>query len=139
MTHPRPKYIAFVCVENANRSQMAEAFARHFGGAQVLAYSAGTQPAACVNPKAVAAMRELGIDLSAHRPKPPEALPQVEFDVVVSMGCGDRCPSLRAKAFEDWPIPDPKKLPPEAFNAVRDEIARRVRDLIQRLCTEASG
>lgn len=119
----------FVCVENSNRSQMAEAFARLAG---VEAYSAGSLPSGKVNSKAVAAMRELGYDLTAHQSKSLDDLPDVEFDVAVTMGCGDACPKLRATRREDWNIPDPKDLPPEEFRKVRDLIAAKVRELFAR-------
>jgi arsenate reductase len=118
----------FVCVENSNRSQMAEAFARLAG---VEAYSAGSRPSGRVNPKAIAAMAELGYDLSAHHSKSLDDLPDVEFDFAVTMGCGDACPHLRAAHREDWQIPDPKAMPPEQFREVRDLIARKVSELCQ--------
>lgn len=125
--------VAFVCVENACRSQMAEAFARMSGGPGVEAYSAGSQGGAGVNPRAVAAMAELGYDLTSHTSKPLSALPDVTFDVAVTMGCGDACPVLNCRRREDWDLPDPKHLDPDAFRAVRDEIGRRVRALLEGL------
>jgi protein-tyrosine-phosphatase len=119
----------FVCVENSNRSQMAEAFARLTG---VEAYSAGSRPSGKVNTKAIESMRELGYDLSAHHSKSLAELEGVEFDVAVTMGCGDECPNLRAARREDWQIPDPKELPPEQFREVRDLIAAKVQDLVAR-------
>src|SRR5688572_19237051 len=100
--------ILFVCVENANRSQMAEAFARLHGGDDVEAFSAGSRPSGMVNPRAVEFMREVGIDLSQNRSKSLSEFSATEFDVVVGMGCGDDgCPSVRAKRREEWAIPDP--------------------------------
>ena len=122
-----PKRLLFVCVENANRSQMAEAFARMLGGPAVEAYSAGSRPSGVVNPKAVAAMAELGYDLAAHGSKSLDDLPDVPFDFVATMGCGDACPLVRAGQRADWQIPDPKHLPPEEFRAVRDLIRDKVR------------
>jgi protein-tyrosine-phosphatase len=116
----------FVCVENSNRSQMAEAFARLAG---IEAYSAGSRPSGKVNPKAVESMREVGYDLSSHQSKGLADLPDVEFDVAVTMGCGDQCPNLRAKRREDWQIPDPKELPPDEFRKVRDAIAFKIQAL----------
>ena len=116
----------FVCVENANRSQMAEAFARIHGGPNVEASSAGSKPSGCVNPKAVEAMRRVGYDLTRHRSISLDELPEVEFDVVVTMGCGDACPNVRAAHREDWQIPDPARLPETEFNAVRDLIESKV-------------
>jgi arsenate reductase len=123
----RMKRVVFVCVENSNRSQMAEAFARLLGGVE--AYSAGTRPSGQVNPKAVAAMRELGYDLSTHRSKSLEDLPDVAFDAAVTMGCGDACPDLQASHREDWSIPDPKTMSPQEFRAVRDLIKAKVTEL----------
>ena len=121
------KRVLFVCVENANRSQMAEAFARILGGKSVEAYSAGSHPSGKVNPKAVEAMRELGYDLSIHGSKSLDELPDVAFDFVATMGCGDACPMVRAKQRADWSIPDPKHLPPDEFRVVRDLIQDKVR------------
>jgi arsenate reductase (thioredoxin) len=122
--------LLFVCVENSNRSQMAEAFARIHGGENIEAYSAGSQPSGEVNPKAIAAMREVGYDLSKHKSKSLDDIPQVEYDFVATMGCGDACPFVRAKQREDWQIPDPKTRPPADFNEVRDLIEQKVRDVL---------
>jgi protein-tyrosine-phosphatase len=127
---PAPLRLLFVCVENSNRSQMAEAFARIHGGPGVEPASAGSRPSGRINPKAIDAMREVGYDLAAHRSKALSELPDVEYDVVVTMGCGDACPLVRAKRRLDWQIPDPRELPPEEFRAVRDLIERRVRELL---------
>jgi protein-tyrosine-phosphatase len=112
---------------------MAEAFARMLGGSAVAAYSAGSRPSGVVNPKAVAAMRELGYDLSAHGSKSLDDLPDVEFDFVATMGCGDACPLVRTKLRADWSIPDPKHLPPDEFRAIRDVIRDQVQDALQAL------
>lgn len=125
--------LLFVCVENANRSQMAEAFARMLGGAAVEAYSAGSRPSGIVNPKAIAAMLELGYDLSTHGSKSLDELPDVEFDVVATMGCGDSCPLVRAQRRVDWVIPDPKHLPPDEFRTVRDLIQQKVQTVLAEL------
>ena len=127
------KRVLFVCVENANRSQMAEAFARILGGPAIDAYSAGSRPSGTVNPKAVEVMRELGYDLSAHGSKSLDELPEVEFDFVVTMGCGDACPMVRAQQRADWSIPDPKHLPPDEFLAVRDLIRGKVQATLEAL------
>ena len=124
------KRFLFVCIENSNRSQMAEAFARMIGGDEVEAYSAGSAPSGRVHPSAVAALEEVGYDLGEHESKSLRDLPDVEFDVAVTMGCGDACPMIRAKRREDWSIPDPGDLAPPEFRLVRDEIASRVRDLL---------
>jgi arsenate reductase (thioredoxin) len=128
-----PKRILFVCVENSNRSQMAEAFARMHGSDTVEAFSAGSRPSGHVNPKAIEFMREKGYDLSAHQSKGLTDLPDFEFDVVVGMGCGDACPMVRGRQREEWNIPDPKNLLAAEFRAVRDEIETRVHELLRRL------
>ena len=123
------KRVLFVCIENSNRSQMAEAFARMHGGDAVEALSAGSRPSGRINPKAVRFMRELGYDLASHASK---SLQQVggEFDAVVTMGCGDECPWIPARRREDWALPDPKDLEDDGYRAVRDEIGARVRALL---------
>lgn len=127
------KHVLFVCIENSNRSQMAEAFARIYGGPDVVAYSAGSKPSGRVNPKAVEAMREVGYDLARHGSKSLSSIPDVTYDVVVTMGCGDSCPFVAAKRREDWQIPDPREMPPEQFRQVRDLIADKVKDLMREL------
>jgi protein-tyrosine-phosphatase len=122
------KRVVFVCVENSNRSQMAEAFARLSGGVE--AYSAGSRPSGRVNPKAIEAMQELGYDLSVHQSKSLDDLPNVEFDAAITMGCGDECPFIKTDRREDWGIPDPKELPPDEFRKIRDLIGDRVRALL---------
>jgi len=128
------KKLLFVCVENSNRSQMSQAFATIHGGDNVEAYSAGSKPSGIVNPKAIAAMKELGYDLSTHDSK---SLQEVEayapFDAVVTMGCGDACPWMPAKQFIDWQIPDPKHMEPKEFNEIRDMISEKVKALIHSL------
>jgi protein-tyrosine-phosphatase len=128
-----PKRILFVCIENANRSQMAQAFARLHGGGAVEAFSAGSRPSGRVNPKAIAAMSELGYDLSTHRSKSLDDLPDVEFDAAVTMGCGDACPMVKAKHRFDWQIPDPREMEPAQFNEVRDLIGAKVKELLASL------
>jgi arsenate reductase len=117
----------FVCVENSNRSQMAEAFARMAG---IEAYSAGSRPSGKVNPKAIEAMREVGYDLSTHYSQSLDDLPDVPFDFAVTMGCGDQCPNLKAARREDWEIPDPKNMEPDQFRGVRDMIREKVDALV---------
>jgi protein-tyrosine-phosphatase len=109
------KRVIFVCVENSNRSQMAEAFARIHGAGTFEAFSAGSRPSGRVNPKAVAAMKELGYDLGMHTSKGLYGFRGQEFDAAVTMGCGDECPLVRAKRRLEWRIPDPKDMPPERF------------------------
>ena len=127
------KPVLFVCVENSNRSQMAEAFARIHGHGRFEAYSAGSQPSGRINPAAIQSMAELGYDLSTHRSQSLDAIPRFEFAAVVTMGCGDSCPAVTAGRREDWEIPDPKSMPPEQFREIRDHIETRVRDLLTRL------
>lgn len=125
------KKVVFVCIENSNRSQMAQAFANMQGGVE--AFSAGSRPSGKVNPKAVEAMKELGYDLSVHHSKSLDDLPDVAFDAAVTMGCGDECPLLRASRRIDWQIPDPKAMAPEEFRKVRDTIREKVHELILEL------
>ena len=125
------KKLLFVCIENSNRSQMSQAFAKMLGGENVEAYSAGSKPSGVVNPKAIAAMKELGYDLSKHESKSLKDVEQfAPFDAIVTMGCGDACPWMRAKKFIDWEIPDPKNMGPAEFNNVRDLIGDKVKSLL---------
>jgi arsenate reductase (thioredoxin) len=128
------KKLLFVCIENSNRSQMSQAFAIINGGGSVEAYSAGSKPSGIVNPKAIAAMQELGYDLSTHDSKSlDEVKAFAPFDAVVTMGCGDACPWMPAKQFIDWQIPDPKHMEPKEFNEVRDFIQGKVKELLKQL------
>jgi protein-tyrosine-phosphatase len=123
----------FVCVENSNRSQMAEAFARMHGGGRVDAMSAGSRPSGRINPKAIEAMKELGYELTTHASKGLEAFNGMAVDVAVTMGCGDECPLVLAARREDWQIPDPRAMSPEEFRGVRDLIRRKVVELLDSL------
>ena len=127
------KHLLFVCVENANRSQMAEAFARIHGGPGVGAHSAGSRPSGKVNAKAVEAMAERGYDLGLHGSKSLAEIPAVEYDAVVTMGCGDACPFVQTKRREDWQIPDPREMGPVEFRQVRDLIEGKVKELLATL------
>ena len=127
------KRVLFVCVENSCRSQIAEAVARMHGAGVVEPFSAGSSPSGQVNPKAVESMRELGYDLSRHNSKSISDIPAIEYDVAVTMGCGDACPTVRARKREDWNIPDPKALPPDEFRKVRDLIEQKVKALLASL------
>src|SRR6516162_8918491 len=130
MTGPLPR-VLFVCVENSNRSQMAEAFARLHGGGKVEAYSAGSRPSGRVNPRAVEFMKEVGYDLTRHHSKALADLPAGEYEVVVGMGCGDEgCPLVNAKRREEWGVPDPKEMPPAQYRQVRDMIEAKVKELL---------
>lgn len=124
----------FVCVENSCRSQMAQAFAIMAG---IEALSAGSKPSGVVHPKAIASMAALGYDLSTHESTSVGELPDLSFDLVVTMGCGDACPNVAARAREDWEIPDPKHLDTEAFAEVRDQIARELAAAVRRLHEDA--
>lgn len=128
-----PVRIIFVCVENSNRSQMAEAFAHAHGGDLVEAFSAGSRPSGRVNPKAVEAMKEVGYDLATHTSKGLEDFNGQEFDAAVTMGCGDECPLVVAKRRVDWNIPDPKELSPDQFREIRNLIEKRVVELLRSL------
>lgn len=125
--------VLFVCVENSNRSQMAEAFARMHGKGRVEPYSAGSRPSGRVNPRAIAAMQARGYDLTTHRSTGLLDIPAGEWEAVVTMGCGDECPFVPAKLRDDWALPDPRAMEPAEFNLVADEIERRVLDLLGRL------
>jgi arsenate reductase len=131
--------VLFVCVENSNRSQMAQAFATMYGGDKVEALSAGSKPKGIVNPKAIAAMKELGYDLGTHTSKSVEQYNGQEIDAAVTMGCGDACPLVKAKHRYDWQIPDPRDMPPEEFNKVRDLIGAKVKDLLKELGVETTA
>ena len=128
---PEKKKILFVCIENSNRSQMAEALAKIYGEETIEAYSAGSFPSGKINSKAIDAMNELGYDLSTHHSKSLEEVKQFSpFDAVITMGCGDACPWMPAKQFVDWDIPDPKKMSEEDFRKTRDIIEERVKELL---------
>jgi protein-tyrosine-phosphatase len=127
------KKVLFVCVENSNRSQMAEAFARIHGTGKVEACSAGSKPSGRVNPKAIEAMGELGYDLTTHASKGLDGFNGQEVEVAVTMGCGDECPLVHAKDRVDWQIPDPRDMTPDEFRRVRDLIEAKVKQLIASL------
>ena len=122
--------VLFVCVHNAGRSQMAAGFLRHLAGDRVRVLSAGTQPADEVNPVAVAAMAEAGVDLTAATPEVLREDAVRESDVVVTMGCGDECPFFPGKRYEDWPLDDPAGQGIEAVRPIRDQIRGRVEALL---------
>lgn len=127
------KNILFVCIENSNRSQMAQAFAIIHGRDTVNAYSAGSKPSGVINPKAVAAMKELGYDLTTHQSKSLAAIPDIHYDYVITMGCGDSCPWVKAQHREDWNIPDPKQMNESDFRQVRRLIEEKVIELLGRI------
>jgi arsenate reductase (thioredoxin) len=103
------------------------------GGGAVEAYSSGSSPSGRVNPRAIEFMKEKGYDLSTHVSKSLTEIPDGEYDAAITMGCGDNCPTVRARLREDWGIPDPKELPPEEFRRVRDRIEQKVKDLLARV------
>ncbi|HEX6230554.1 MAG TPA: arsenate reductase ArsC [Actinomycetota bacterium] len=125
--------VLFVCVHNAGRSQMAAALLDHHAGGRVHVRSAGSDPADRVNPAVVAAMEEMGIDLSRELPKPLTDQDVRAADVVVTMGCGDACPVYPGKRYLDWELPDPSGKSLEEVRPIRDEIDRRIRSLLEEL------
>jgi len=133
MTNGSTPRVMFLCVHNAGRSQMAAAWMRHLGGDQVEVFSGGSEPAESVNQAAVAAMAEVGIDISAEIPQPwaDEIIRAV--DIVITMGCGDTCPVFPGKRYVDWELEDPSGKDLEAVRPIRDEIERRVRALLSEL------
>lgn len=122
--------ILFVCVHNAGRSQMAAGFLRQLAGDRVEVLSAGSEPAMAVNPLAVRAMSEVGIDIAGEEPKLLRDAAVREADVVITMGCGDACPIYPGKRYEDWTLEDPAGKEIEEVRPIRDEIERRIRLLI---------
>lgn len=130
------KRVLFVCVENANRSQMTEGFARLHGGGGLEVSSAGSRPRGSLNPKAIRFMAERGIDLTTHDSKSLDDV-NGEFDAVITMGCGDDCPWLPAKRREDWALPDPRDMDDDGYRRVRDEIEMRALALLQSLGVKA--
>lgn len=122
--------VLFLCTHNAGRSQMALGFFRHLAGDRAVAWSGGSDPGRTVNPAAVAVMAEAGIDISDAHPKRWTEAQVRAADVVVSMGCGDACPVVPGRRYEDWELPDPAGLDVDAVRPIRDEIERRVRGLL---------
>lgn len=128
--------VLFVCVHNAGRSQMAAGWLRHLAGDKVTVYSGGSEPAETVNPAAVAAMAEFGIDIGDHVPRLFTIESVRAADVVVTMGCGDTCPIFPGKRYEDWPLDDPAGQGVDAVRPIRDEIRQRVENLLVELGIE---
>ncbi len=131
------KNVLFVCVENAGRSQMAEALARLHAGDALEPHSAGSKPSGIINPAAIAVMAELSYDLTAHRSKSLADIAGLEYDAVVTMGCGDACPFVPAKRRFDWHIPDPKGKAIDEVRRIRDLIDTKVRELEHALAATA--
>lgn len=130
MTESTRPTVLFVCVHNAGRSQMAAGYLQHLAGDRIQVLSAGSQPADQVNPAAVAAMAEDGVDIAAEQPKVLTTAAVQESDVVITMGCGDECPYFPGKRYEDWRLDDPAGQGIEAVRPIRDEIKARVQALI---------
>ena len=122
--------VLFVCVHNAGRSQMAAGWLRHLAGDRVEARSAGSEPADQINPAAVEAMREVGIDITGQVPKELEYATAQDSDVIITMGCGDACPIFPGKRYEDWTLADPDGKGMEAVRPIRDEIKTRIEKLL---------
>jgi len=131
--------VLFVCVHNAGRSQMAAALLRHLAGDRIEVRSAGSEPAEEINPVAAAAMAELGVDITAAKPKVITSDAVRTSDIVITMGCGDACPYFSGVSYRDWKLPDPAGQPLAAVRAIRDDIAHRVRALITELLPTATA
>lgn len=129
----RPPVILFLCVHNAGRSQMAAAYAREIGGEKVVIYSAGSAPGETLNPSVVAAMGEVGIDISHEAPKKLTDEMAKDADVIVTMGCGDECPFYPGKRYDDWDVRDPAGQGIEVARVIRADIEGRVRSLLGEL------
>jgi protein-tyrosine-phosphatase len=132
MTSTVPE-VVFLCVHNAGRSQMAAAWAKALGGDRLEVFSGGSDPASEINPAAVAAMREVGIDITTEFPKPWTDEIIQAADVVITMGCGDACPIFPGTRYEDWEVPDPAGQEVAQVRPIRDDIERRVKVLLQQL------
>jgi protein-tyrosine-phosphatase len=133
----RPK-ILFLCVHNAGRSQMAAAFARELGGDRVVIHSAGSAPGEKLNPEVVDVMKEKGIDISNEAPRKLTDEMGLDADVIITMGCGDACPVYPGKRYLDWDLTDPAGKGVDEVRQIRDDIERRVRDLVAELLTITS-
>ena len=131
--------VLFVCVHNAGRSQMAAAFLTHIAAGRIEVRSAGSEPADHLNPAVVEAMREVGIDITAERPKLLTIDAVETADVVITMGCGDTCPIFPGKRYEDWQLDDPAGQGVDAVRPIRDEIRRRIELLIEDIAPEQGG
>lgn len=134
MTEPTTKpSVLFICVHNAGRSQMAAGFLRDLAGDRIEVRSAGSMPADQINPTAVEAMSELGIDITAEHPKVLTTEAVQASDVVITMGCGDACPFFPGKRYEDWKLDDPAGQGIESVRSIRDEIRARIEQLVGEL------
>lgn len=133
MTEQRIPTILFLCVHNAGRSQMGAAYARQLGGTRVIVYSAGTAPGETLNPAVVAAMAEVGLDITDQSPRALTSAMALESDVIITMGCGDACPVYPGKRYLDWALDDPKGQPVEVVRSIRDDVKQRVQLLLGEL------
>ena len=133
MTQNTRPTVLFVCVHNAGRSQMAAGWLQHLAGDRIEVLSAGSQPAEHINPMAVEAMREVGIDITASQPKVLTDEAVRASDVVITMGCGDACPFYPGKKYEDWKLDDPAGQGIDAVRPIRDDIEQRIRALVHDL------
>ena len=122
------KTVLFVCVENSCRSQIAEAFANIYGQDTLEAHSAGSHPSGQVNIKAINSMQEVGYDLARHHSKSLTNIPQINYDLVITMGCGDECPNVAARQKQDWDIPDPKNMNIIEFRQIREIIKNKAKN-----------
>ena len=130
--------VLFLCVHNSGRSQMAAGWLRHLAGDRIEVFSGGSDPGDDTNANAVAAMAEVGIDISAEYPKPWTDEIARAADVIVTMGCGDACPIFAGKRYEDWDLPDPSQQPLDVVRSIRDDIRQRVEEMIQSLDPETT-
>jgi len=131
--------IVFVCTENACRSQMAEAFAKILKNRGIEVYSAGSKPTGKINQQAIVSMKALNYDMGKHSSSGMDALPEITFDWLVTMGCGEQCPSIQTKYRVSWNIPDPKNMDPADFDLVRDLIQKNVTHLIKTIQSNSTG
>lgn len=131
--------VLFLCVHNAGRSQMALGWFAHLAGDRAVGYSGGSEPADAVNPVAVAAMAEVGIDIAHRQPRRWTGSDLQKADVVVTMGCGDTCPYVPGTRHEDWPLDDPAGQDLDAVRPIRDQISARVKDLLRSLDIDAAS
>jgi arsenate reductase len=136
LNKPTKPTVLFLCTHNAGRSQMALGFFTQLAGDRAIACSGGSEPADLINPAAVAAMAEKGIDIAAEQPKRWTSDMVEAADVVVTMGCGDACPVLPGRRYEEWVLPDPAGQPVEAVRSIRDDIEQHVRTLLEQLGVE---
>jgi arsenate reductase (thioredoxin) len=131
--------VLFLCTHNAGRSQMAMGFFKHLAGDRADVYSGGSEPADVINPAAIAAMAEKGIDIATEQPKRWTMNMLEAVDVVITMGCGDACPVVPGRRYEEWVLPDPAGQPLDAIRPIRDQIERRVRTLLSQIGVPPAG